>query len=130
MTLGSGTAATSLFAGAVFGYELLWVAPVAMLFGILRFAHFAHGDLMTLGAYFGLSMIALTGLPAIAALPVAMVLTAFMAEMVTILLMVALTMIVSTGMKGMILLVVMRGMTVFMVKMVMTTCMEERVMIA
>ena len=32
MTLGSGTAASALFAGAVFGYQLLWVAPLAMLF--------------------------------------------------------------------------------------------------
>ena len=30
MTLGGGTASASLFAGAVFGYQLLWVAPVAM----------------------------------------------------------------------------------------------------
>ena len=29
MTLGSGTAASCLFAGAVFGYQLLWVAPPA-----------------------------------------------------------------------------------------------------
>ena len=35
MTLGGGTAASSLFAGRMFGYELLWVAPVGMLIGIL-----------------------------------------------------------------------------------------------
>ena len=35
MTLGSGTAAASLFAGAAFGYELLWVAPVGMLLGVV-----------------------------------------------------------------------------------------------
>ncbi|MEZ6196664.1 MAG: divalent metal cation transporter [Planctomycetota bacterium] len=33
MTLGGGTAVASLFAGAAFGYRLLWVAPVAMLLG-------------------------------------------------------------------------------------------------
>ena len=35
MTLGGGTAASSLFAGRMFGYELLWVAPAGMLIGIL-----------------------------------------------------------------------------------------------
>jgi len=34
LTLGSGTAASSLFAGALFGYELLWVGPVAILIGV------------------------------------------------------------------------------------------------
>lgn len=47
MTLGGGTAATSLFAGAVFGYRLLWVAPVAMLLGILMMAAVAHQTLST-----------------------------------------------------------------------------------
>ncbi len=66
-----------LIPGLVLGcVYALGAIGVSMLFGILRFAHFAHGDLMTLGAYFGLTMIALTGLPAIAAVPVAMVLTA------------------------------------------------------
>ncbi|MEN9279016.1 MAG: branched-chain amino acid ABC transporter permease, partial [Thermostichus sp. DG_1_5_bins_95] len=43
---------------------------VSLTFGILRFANFAHGDLMTLGAYFCLSFvslgwpIALGGIPA------------------------------------------------------------------
>ena len=35
MTLGGGTAFASLFAGAAFGYQLLWVAPLAMLIGII-----------------------------------------------------------------------------------------------
>ncbi len=47
MTLGSGTAASSLFAGAVFGYELLWVAPVGMLIGVLVMAVIAHQTLST-----------------------------------------------------------------------------------
>ena len=33
-----------------------------MLFGIMRFAHFAHGDFLTLGAYIGLPLIAYVGL--------------------------------------------------------------------
>lgn len=39
MTLGGGSAVTSLTIGALFGYELLWVQPVAMLIGcIMLFA--------------------------------------------------------------------------------------------
>ncbi len=34
MTLGGGTVSAALFAGAIFGYQLLWVAPVAMAFGV------------------------------------------------------------------------------------------------
>jgi len=49
---------------------------VSLLFGILRFAHFAHGDLMTLGAYFALLVVAIFGWPAIAAIPLAMLGTA------------------------------------------------------
>src|SRR6266436_5406023 len=44
---------------------------VSLLFGILRFAHFAHGDLMTLGAYLALSVVTGFGWPALAAVPVA-----------------------------------------------------------
>ena len=29
----------------------LGAVGISMIFGILRFAHFAHGDLMTVGAY-------------------------------------------------------------------------------
>lgn len=49
---------------------------VSLLFGILRFAHFAHGDLMTLGAYLALVVVAVTGWPAITAIPLAMAGTA------------------------------------------------------
>lgn len=35
MTLGAGSAAASVMAGASFGYALLWVQPVAMLLGII-----------------------------------------------------------------------------------------------
>ena len=47
MTLGGGTAATSLFAGAAFGYALLWVAPLAMLMGVVMLAAVAHQTLST-----------------------------------------------------------------------------------
>ena len=46
---------------------------VSMIFGILRFAHFAHGDLMTFGAYVALSVVAVSGVSAFAALPIAAV---------------------------------------------------------
>jgi Mn2+/Fe2+ NRAMP family transporter len=47
MTLGSGTAASSLFAGAVFGYELLWVAPLGMLLGVIVMGVVSHQTLST-----------------------------------------------------------------------------------
>jgi Mn2+/Fe2+ NRAMP family transporter len=47
MTLGGGTAFASIFAGAAFGYDLLWVAPVAMLLGIIMLAAVAHQTLST-----------------------------------------------------------------------------------
>ena len=49
---------------------------VTLTFGILRFANFAHGETMTLGAYFTLALIALTGLHPLLLVPVAMALTA------------------------------------------------------
>jgi len=47
MTLGGGTATSALFAGALFGYDLLWVAPVAMLLGVLMLSVIAHQTLST-----------------------------------------------------------------------------------
>ncbi|MGL4593788.1 MAG: divalent metal cation transporter [Thermoguttaceae bacterium] len=38
MTLGAGSAAASVIAGASFGYKLLWVQPVAMFLGVIMFA--------------------------------------------------------------------------------------------
>ena len=52
---------------------------VSLLFGILRFAHFAHGDLMTLGAYLALSVVTGFGWPALAAVPLAAAGTAIIA---------------------------------------------------
>jgi len=42
MTLGGGTAFASIFAGAAFGYQLVWVAPLAMLLGVIVLAAVAH----------------------------------------------------------------------------------------
>jgi Mn2+/Fe2+ NRAMP family transporter len=47
LTLGSGTAASSLYAGALFGYELLGVGPAAILLGaaaLHRVARLSLGD--------------------------------------------------------------------------------------
>ncbi len=45
MTLGGGTAFASIFAGAAFGYQLLWVAPLSMLLGIIVLSAVAHQTL-------------------------------------------------------------------------------------
>ncbi|MFQ3585762.1 MAG: branched-chain amino acid ABC transporter permease [Cyanobacteriota bacterium] len=55
---------TSLLQLLIYGLVLgsiyaLGAIGVSLTFGILRFANFAHGDLMTLGAYFGLSFVSL-----------------------------------------------------------------------
>lgn len=44
---------------------------LSLLFGILRFAHFAHGDLMTVGAYLALTGTGVAGLPMLIAAPLA-----------------------------------------------------------
>ncbi|PWG62064.1 amino acid ABC transporter permease [Spiribacter halobius] len=54
----------------------LGAVGATMIFGILRFAHFAHGDFMTVGAYSALLFVSALGLPVLAALPVAMLMTA------------------------------------------------------
>lgn len=58
--------------GLVLGSVLsLGAIGVSLLFGILRFAHFAHGDVMTVGAYGALIGVGL-GLPVWASLPFGM----------------------------------------------------------
>ncbi len=47
LTLGAGTAASSLFAGALYGYRLLWVAPLAILVGAAAMAAVARQTLAT-----------------------------------------------------------------------------------
>lgn len=47
LTLGGGSASASLVAGAVFGYQLLWVAPLGMLIGMIMMMAIAHQTLST-----------------------------------------------------------------------------------
>jgi Mn2+/Fe2+ NRAMP family transporter len=47
MTLGGGTASSALFAGAIFGYQLLWVAPLAMAMGVCMLAAVSWQTLST-----------------------------------------------------------------------------------
>ena len=47
LTLGGGSASASLVAGAVFGYQLLWVAPMGMLIGMIMMMAIAHQTLST-----------------------------------------------------------------------------------
>jgi Mn2+/Fe2+ NRAMP family transporter len=47
LTLGAGSAGSSIFAGAVFGYKLLWVQPVAMFLGVVMFGAIGHQLLVT-----------------------------------------------------------------------------------
>ena len=52
----------------------LGAVGISMIFGILRFAHFAHGDLMTVGAYGALTVVWVTGIPPLFAIPFAVAL--------------------------------------------------------
>jgi len=62
-----------LINGIVLGSILaLGAVGATMIFGVLRFAHFAHGDFMAVGAYFALTVVTVFNLPVLAALPVAM----------------------------------------------------------
>ncbi len=66
-----------LIPGLVLGsIYALGAIGITLTFGILRFANFAHGDTMTLGVYFTLSLVLLSGLHPLLLLPVAMALTA------------------------------------------------------
>jgi manganese transport protein len=47
ITLGGGSAASSLIAGTLTGYKFLWVQPVAMFFGIVMLGALAHQTLST-----------------------------------------------------------------------------------
>jgi Mn2+/Fe2+ NRAMP family transporter len=47
ITLGAGSASSSIFAGAMFGYKLLWVQPVAILLGVIMFTAIGHQLLIT-----------------------------------------------------------------------------------
>lgn len=47
MTLGGGSAVTSLSIGAIFGYELLWVQPLAVIIGCIMLFALSHQTLHT-----------------------------------------------------------------------------------
>ena len=60
--------------GVVLGCIIsLGAIGVSLIFGILRFAHFAHGDLMTLGAYFALVGVTVFNLPMLVVFPLALI---------------------------------------------------------
>jgi branched-subunit amino acid ABC-type transport system permease component len=62
-----------LIPGLVLGsIYALGAIGVSLIFGILRFAHFAHGDLMTLGGYLALTLVVALGFSPLLALPFAM----------------------------------------------------------
>ena len=58
------------------GIIALGAVGVSLIFGILRFANFAHGDMMTLGAYLALIVVGPLALPMYVAFPVALAGTA------------------------------------------------------
>ncbi|SDG52171.1 branched-chain amino acid ABC transporter permease [Roseospirillum parvum] len=69
--------------GIVLGSILtLGAIGVSLIYGILRFAHFAQGDVAAFGAYIALSVVVASGLPALAALPVAMLAAAGLAILI------------------------------------------------
>jgi manganese transport protein len=49
LTLGAGSAGSTIMAGSLFGYRLLWVQPLAMALGIAMFAAIGHQTLITRG---------------------------------------------------------------------------------
>lgn len=63
-----------IFGVVLGGIISLGAVGVSLLFGILRFANFSHGDMMTLGAYFALVFVAVLGFPMIIAFPLAVAL--------------------------------------------------------
>ena len=69
-----------LIPGLVLGsIYALGAIGVSLVFGILRFANFAHGELMLIGAYITYSLMQFTGLHPLVVLPLAMALTSLVA---------------------------------------------------
>src|SRR5258708_3656442 len=72
-----------LIPGIVLGcIYALGAIGVSLIYGVLRFGHFAHGDVMTFGAYIALSIVGLLGLPPLATLPIVIPITAAIAIVV------------------------------------------------
>ncbi|MBD1545549.1 branched-chain amino acid ABC transporter permease [Roseibium aggregatum] len=66
-----------LIPGVVLGsIYALGAVGITLIFAILRYAHLAHGDLATLGAFLAFAVVTGFGLSPLAALPIAMILTA------------------------------------------------------
>lgn len=66
-----------LIPGVVLGcFYALGAIGITLTFSILRFANFAHGEIMTLGVYFTWTLIQLTGQHALLMMPIAMALAA------------------------------------------------------
>ena len=65
-----------LFGVVLGGIIALGAVGVSLIFGILRFANFAHGDMMTLGAYLALIVVGPLALPMYVAFPLALAGTA------------------------------------------------------
>jgi branched-chain amino acid transport system permease protein/neutral amino acid transport system permease protein len=65
-----------LFGIVVGGIIAVGAVGVSLIFGILRFANFAHGDMMTLGAYLALIVVGPLALPMYVAFPLALAGTA------------------------------------------------------
>lgn len=69
--------------GVVLGSIItLGAVGLSLVYSILRFAHFAHGDMVTAGAYFAFIFVAWLGMPVLVALPFAIGLTALLAVIV------------------------------------------------
>jgi len=69
-----------LLYGLILGSVIaLGAIGVSLTFGILGFANFAHGDMMTMGAYFGLTLFTILALPMWIAFPIAILLAAALA---------------------------------------------------
>lgn len=69
-----------LVPGVVLGcIYALGAIGITLTFGILRFANFSHGEIMTLGVYFAWTMVHLSGLHPLLVAPLAMALTALVA---------------------------------------------------
>ena len=65
-----------LIPGLVLGsIYALGAVGITLTFGILRFANFAHGEIMTLGVYFTWTLIQITPLHPLVILPISMMLT-------------------------------------------------------
>jgi branched-subunit amino acid ABC-type transport system permease component len=67
---------SGLVVGSIYA---LGAVGITLIFGVLRFAHFAHGDMMTFGAFVALAAVQGLGLPVLAALPMAVAAVAVLA---------------------------------------------------